>query len=543
MVDLFPFQADLMARVSAAWSPSARVVMAVSPTGSGKTVMFSHAIQSERGASVAIAHRQELVSQMSLALARNGVRHGIVGPPAVVRRCVSLHMDDLKRSYYDPRAKCRVAGVDTLVRLPTTDPWFNQVSLMVGDEGHHFLRDNKWGKAAAMFPNARGLLVTATPCRADGKGLGRHADGIVDAMVVGPTMRELINTGYLTDYRIFAPPSDVDLTGVQLSAGGDYSPVQVRAAVHKASRIVGDVVETYLKHAKGRLGVTFAVDIESAGELAAAYRAAGVPAEVVSAKTPDLMRAHVLRRFRNREVLQLVNVDLFGEGFDLPAIECVSFARPTASYGLYVQQFGRALRRLEGKDVAYIFDHVGNTVHGLPDKARTWSLNARERAVRGAASDLIPTRTCLGCTYVYEAFHKACPNCKTVHAPPGRSTPDQVDGDLEELLPDVLAVMRGEVERIDRAPPLVPGLDGNAQRHLAGVHRQRQCAQREVLRPRIELFGRLMAHKGHDTAEAHRLFYFRYGVDVLSAHALNTKDALALAEQITTTLRREGVEV
>ena len=181
-----------------------------------------------------------------------------------------------------------------------------------------------------MFPNARGLGVTATPLRADGKGLGRHADGLMDAMVVGPSMRDLVLRGYLTDYRIFAPPNDIDLSAVPTSAGGDFSPVPLRAAVHQSTKIVGDVVQHYLRIARGKLGVTFAVDIEAAEEIAIAYRTAGVTAEVVTSKTPEIVRAQVLRRFRNREVLQLVNVDLFGEGFDLGKTDVGEFTRVSA---------------------------------------------------------------------------------------------------------------------------------------------------------------------------------------------------------------------
>lgn len=298
------------------------------------TVCFAYCIANHPGAAVAIAHRSELVSQMSLALAREGVRHRVVGPAALGRSCAALHMAELGRMFVDPNARNAVAGVDTLVRLDPSDPWFQQVSLWVQDEAHHVLKDNKWGDACAMFPNARGLGVTATPVRADGKGLGRHADGLMDAMVVGPTMRELIEREYLTDYRIFAPPSDIDLSAVTTSASGDYSPPKLKAA-RRESHITGDVVEHYLRIARGKLGITFDTDIESATETAAAFRAAGVPAEVVSSKSHDEFRRSTIRKFRNREVLQLVNVDLFGEGFDLPAIEVVSMARPTQSYGLY----------------------------------------------------------------------------------------------------------------------------------------------------------------------------------------------------------------
>ncbi len=357
---LRPYQSQLKADVYSHWwrDPKANV-LAVSATGSGKTVIFADVIREHSGVSIAVAHRQELVTQISIALARVGVRHRLIGSSSLPKLCVKLHMDEIGRSYYDASAGCVVAGVDTLVRMPKTDPLFNQVTLGIQDEAHHMLDDNKWGKAAAMFPNARWLGVTATPCRADGKGLGRHADGIFDAMVQAPGMRDLIRMGYLTDYRIFTPPSDLDLSQVPLSAGGDFSPEPLRKAVHK-SHIVGDVVSHYTRLAKDKLGVTFAVDVEAATELAAAYRAAGVSAEVVSANTAPANRQIILRRFANRQIMQLVNVDLFGEGFDLPAIEVVSFARPTQSFTLFTQQFGRALRLMLAPDLIGLWDQFSD---------------------------------------------------------------------------------------------------------------------------------------------------------------------------------------
>jgi len=183
---------------------------------------------------------------------------------------------------------------------------------------HHVLTTNKWGKAFTMFPNAKALLVTATPCRADGKGLGAEYDGVVNRMVEGPTMRWLIDNGYLSDYRIICPPSNLDLSEVDVSADGDYNKIKLRTAVQKSS-IMGDVVEHYLRIAPNKLGITFAPGVDIACEMAAKFNAAGVPTEIVSGKTESRVRAHILERFRRRELLMLVNVDLFGEGFDLPA--------------------------------------------------------------------------------------------------------------------------------------------------------------------------------------------------------------------------------
>jgi len=567
-VPLRAFQQRLEQNIYSAWTQGAVNVMPVAATGSGKTVVLSKILYDEPGASIAIAHRQELVSQISIALARNGVRHRIVGARKgsnLVRVITALQVAELGYSFLDPTAKTGVGGVDTIVRM-AIEPWFQQIRLAVQDEGHHVLKENKWGRAALMFPNDRGLFPTDTPQRADGQGLGRHADGLVDAMVLAPAMREIIEMGYLTDYRIFAPPSDLNLSDVDVSkTTGDYNADQLRKAVH-ASHITGDVVAHYLRLARGMLGVTFAVDVQAAGETAAAFRAQGVPAEVVSAKTPDSLRANILRRFRNREILQLVNVDLFGEGFDLPAIAVVSFARPTESFGLYSQQFGRALRPMvpetvssrwnsftdEGrrraiadseKPIAIIIDHVNNVLrHGLPDARREWSLDRRER--RGSKkSDAIPLRICANgdCLQPYERIYRCCPYCGFYPEPAGRSSPELVDGDLRELDAATLAALRGDIARIDGDFYAPNGLSIEAQRGARANHMRRQDAQR-ALRNAIAWWGGTEAARGYGESESYRRFYFRFGIDVANAQLLGSREAIELNTNILTELSKFGID-
>lgn len=511
--------------------------LVVLPTGAGKTICFTEILRAQTVPAIAIAHRQELVTQMSLTLARNDVRHQIIAPDNVIREAVKLHVAELGRSFYSPTATVATAGVDTLLRRadrPGFNAYANSVGLWVIDEAHHVIRDNKWGTATQLFPAARGLGVTATPDRADGLGLGRHADGVFDTMIQGPTMRELINRGYLTDYRIFAPPSDLDIGGVKVSATtGDYNRDGVRKAVAR-SHIVGDVVSHYQRIATGKLGVTFAVDVESAEAIAEAFNAAGIPAMVVSAKTPALERSDAIRRFARREIMQLVNVDLFGEGFDLPAIEVVSMARPTQSYALFAQQFGRALRLMDGKTEALIIDHVGNVMrHGLPDARNTWTLDGRDRRSRKGASDAIPVTTCTadGCFNVYERIHPACPFCGHEPKPAARSGPEFVDGDLTELDAETLAAMRGEVERVDG--PFVPNSRQPEVGQMAARkrHRLTQEAQTE-LRAVIAQWAGYRRAEGETDRQIYRRFYHSFGVDILTAKTLKQKEADALSARI-----------
>lgn len=553
---LRPYQQDIRDDIESQWRSVANV-LAVLPTGAGKTVLFSSILADEPGASCAIAHRQELVSQISLALARNGVRHRIIGQDPVIRMIVRLHMEEVGANYVVPNAKCAVASVNTLTGKKFAEslkPWLPTVKLWVQDEAHHVLRDNQWGRAAAMFPNARGLGVTATPLRADGNGLGRHADGLFDTMVIGPSMRDLITMGFLTEYRIFAPPSTFQRDQVAVSqTTGDFNLDQMRKAVaasslvvHDEKQIVGDIVQHYQRIAPGKLGVTFVPDIATAETVAEQFNAAGVPAMAVSSKTPDDERCKILRRFKSRELLQLVNCDLFGEGFDLPAIEVVSMGRPTESYGLYVQQFGRALRLLDGKDRAIIIDHVGNVMrHGLPDAPREWSLDRRERRSSGK-SDAQTIRACLNpvCGAVYERFRDACPYCGTPVPPPAeRSRPEFVDGDLFELDPAMLEQMRGAVARVDMTPEAyreqlarqgVPqiGIMANVKRH---IERQETIG---TLREAMAVWAGYERAAGLSDREIFRKFYIEHGHDWMTAQTLKRDEALGLAERVMGSIRR-----
>lgn len=545
-MQLRPYQEKIKQQIYAAWADGAQNVLVQLHTGGGKTVLFSNILAESEKPAIAIAHRMELVSQISLTLARFGIRHNIIAQKNTLKTIVSLHMLELKKSFFDPQSRCYVAGIDTLLRLKGQDAaWFPKIGLVVQDEGHHPLRDNKWGKAASLFPTARGLYPTATPVRADGCGLGRHADGIMDALIVGPEMRDLINEGFLTDYRIITPPSDLDLKDVPITASGDYSPPKLLTAV-KRSCIRGDVVAHYLKFADGKLGVTFTVSIEIATEIAQNFRDIGIPAEVISSKTPDLLRANIMQRFRNKEILQLVNVDLLGEGVDVPAIEVVSFARPTQSYALYSQQFGRALRPLPGKERAIIIDHVGNVVgrHGLPDRYRAWSLDRRDRKVRSPAIGVIPLKTCLNeeCMSVYERVHKRCPHCGFFSPPLMRAAPEFVDGDLLELAPDVLAKLRGEIKHIDSTPRVPQHVASYVQKAIINRHLERQQMQ-SVLRQTIAIWAGYHKQKGCDDSDIYRLFYFSFTIDIATAQTLNTKEATDLNLRIITQLNEHGIRL
>lgn len=567
------FQEDLDQRADIARAEGARNIMIVSPTGSGKTVVMGHRIKKRDVPTVATVHRQELVGQIAMALNREELPHGVIAPPAVIKSIITAQMELHGRSFYNPNAAVRVASTASLPGyIKNNSRWADQVKLAVCDEGHHVLRDNMFGRAMAMFRNADCDLYTAHAHRADGAGLGRHADGIVDRLVIGPSGRNCINRGYLTDYRVICPLSDIDMTDVPVGDNGELNMVMTRERIHASKTIVGDVVKHYRKYAEGELGLTFAVDSKACVQICDAFNAARIPAAIISHKTPIGQRAHIMRQYREREIIQLINVDCLGEGTDVPACKVVSMVRPSASFQLVAQEFGRMLRIMvsdelnrawhsftdsqrlhhishSSKPCGILIDHVGNIAlyggvgrHGLPDRPRLYSLDRRERR-RQPPDDAIPLRVCLNvdCLFPYESVLSACPLCGMPRpAPRLRGSPAHVDGDLIELDPAVLAEMRGEIDRIDVAPRIPQGATPIAAAAIKKRHWERQQAQ-TTLRDAIATWAGWQVHMGRDFREGYRRFWHQYGIDVASAQALGAKDATDLESRIRITLSTNNV--
>ncbi len=415
---LRPYQDKLVNDARDSFRRGNRATLIHLPTGGGKTVTASHIVHgaaNKRKVCWWLCHRRELAGQASQTF------HSFDIPHSTVR---SGHIAN-------PNATVQVASIQTIAnrldQLPEPD-------LIVFDETHH-IGAKTWDKIFRRYPNAKIIGLTATPWRLDGKGLGNW----YDVMVTGPTVAELIAMGSLSPYRLFAP-SKPDLTGVETVAG-EYSRGSLSKAMDKPA-IVGDAIGHYRRLCAGKRAVAFAVGVEHSKNVAAEFRAAGIPAEHVDGSMADYERDAAVDRFRKGETLVLTNADLFGEGFDVPAIEAAILLRPTKSLSLYLQQVGRALRPMEGKDHAIILDHAGNSLtHGLPDDDREWSLRDRPKRAKGAAAE-VSVRQCTECFFVYRPA-PVCPQCGHRHVGPVRAV-ETVEGTLEEVRRDEAKARRRE---------------------------------------------------------------------------------------------------
>lgn len=427
---------------------------------------------------------------------------------------------------------------------------------------HHYTAGGLWGRALKVFSNARMLGVTACSERADGKGLGVDADGFAEELVEGPQVKWLIREGYLSPFKYFAPTTDLDLEGVAVTASGDFNSKALRARVVE-SHIVGDVVKQYLQFAKGKRAIVFATDVATANEMADSFNANGVRAIALDGTTDDSTRDKASADFEHGSLDVLVNVDLFDEGYDVPAAECAILARPTQSLNKFLQMCGRVLRVVYGKGYdletqegrlaaianggkpnAVIIDPVRNWErHGMPDWPRQWTLAGKEKGTR-SNSDTIPQRVCDSCTQPYEAFYKACPYCGAEPEPAGRSLPEQVDGDLLELDVEAMAALFEKMRKADCSDEEFQR--GLFARNVPAVGHSKQLKAHRDAKYRREVLRQLVgwwvgAQEGRDLSEVHRRFFHRFGVDIATAFTLDAKQTDALADKIAACFSLDAV--
>lgn len=531
------FQLNDKHRIYQSWKLGNKAVLYILPTGGGKTVVLSSIISDNTNQhQIIIAHRQELIGQISLSLAAIGIEHNIITSDKLIKEFSTLQIENFQRSYINPYSITTIAGVDTLLRrINKVDyqQWAKKIKMWIIDEAHHVLKTNKWGKVLQSFPNANGLGVTATPTRQDGYGLGSTSNGLFNTMIIGPSMSDLTSMGFLTPYRIFCPPSNLDLSKVGFTNSGDFAKPQVVRAIEK-STITGDTVKHYLKYANNIRGLTFCTDVKSAKIITNKYNNAGIPAMLVTAKTPIKDRINASKKLKSGNLLQLVNVDVFGEGYDLPSVGCISFLRPTTSLNLYMQQFGRGLRITEGKISAIILDHVGNVErHGFPDMFRQWSLESKRKQTKSTLSiePIITICTTEGCFAPYDSRLTQCPYCNTIKTIHARTTIKQVSGDLTELHIDTIERLKLKRKQIDN-PPMAPTNKGEIVR-LSVLKRQRIRREKQnILRNIITQWAGNLRFMGNSDSKIYRIFYNLTGVSILEAQALGGSQLDLIIEKL-----------
>ena len=378
-IQLYEYQKDMLRQIEDAFVTH-QSVMVQMPTGTGKTVLISEVVKREerrvKNPCVwIVVHRRELVEQIKETLER--------------RLGTSLDAEREKSSVIE------VFSIQWLSRH--YQELEERPSLIVIDEAHHAVAKT-YEEVMNAYPNAKKLGVTATPCRLTKRGF----TDLFEVLLCSHSIPKFIKEGYLSDFDyISLNPNSEDqkkIDGLEKrAADGDYNIAEMQEVLD-CKPSIERLYQTIKDFASGKKGIVYAINIEHAEHIAEYYREQGLAAVAISSKTPKEERRRMIELFKEgsagdkpycaslslittvgqdetpKGIQILVNVDLFGEGFDCPDVEFIQLARPTLSLAKYLQMVGRGLRVAKGKECCTLLDNVGlYRLFGLPTTDWDWS--------------------------------------------------------------------------------------------------------------------------------------------------------------------------
>ena len=374
---LRPYQTTAITEICQNWH-NHQAVLYQGATGSGKTEIAKTILDDCGVPSLFVVHRQELLEQ---------------------------NLEIFKDS-----PNVTIAMVQTLARR---DSDLSQHKLIVIDEAHHTASKQY---AKLFSTDAKILGLTATPRRLDGKALGDK----FQALVKGPTIKSLIEDGYLAVPEIYVPQDTARLVAEHQSewkvTAGDFNKKSMNQFFEdNRKKIYGDVLEHYRLLCTTKPTLVFCPNVQSVYDTVSLFTDHHIAARGIDGSIGAIHRKIIVEQFKEGSIPILVSCDLISEGFDLPDAYAAIMLRPTKSLTIYLQQAGRVLRMKEDKHKCIIIDHVNNTERfGPPWIERYWSLEGYgERKKRDTITG-INLKLCTVCGNYIKSSCLICPHCGKV---------------------------------------------------------------------------------------------------------------------------------
>ena len=445
-ITLYKNQSKLVGKTLKQFKKGHKSVLVQSPTGSGKTVMFSYIAQQAAKKNkkvLIITNRTELLTQAGGTLSKFDLQPYLI---------------QAGTKYLDKRKQVFVAMSQTLRNRLKQQMWFdfikNSIDLIIIDEAH--IQDfNHIFLQEELIKSCFVIGFTATPARS---GKMRQLAMDYERLVCGEQIKKLIKKEKLVNTDIYdcgAP----DLTGVKMnSLSGDYSETSMFRKFDSPKLYEG-LVKNYKRICDGQKMIVFCVNVSHAIKTVKSLNKAGVSAKFLSSKigapkeprrwtqANEVIynekreayklycknfdkysgdRKEIIDGFAKGEFTVLVNVDMLTTGFDDPTIQVVALCRATTSLTLYLQMLGRGARisPSTGKTHFITLDFGGNKSRfGGYDIDRDWSLWHEKSEGGGVA----PMKVCgedsklkkiegagkvkQGCERLILAAYKICPFC------------------------------------------------------------------------------------------------------------------------------------
>ena len=382
-LELRPYQQEAVEAIEAQWGASdnnGRTLL-VQATGTGKTIVMDAVtarILARGGRVLLLAHRDELINQ-----AQDKFK-AFSDLDCAIEKASSHAMGSIH--------PVTLASVQTLGRHSRLAEYpTNYFSHILIDEAHHALAGG-YRAVIDHFEGAKVLGVTATPDRADKRGLAEVFDSIACEYPLDRAIRE----GYLSRIVAQLIPLEIDISDVKVQAGDFQASGLDESLEPYLPEIAAKMLEAGCDQ---RHTVVFLPLVRTAERMADALNAVGIPTEEIDGNSAG--RAEIIARFERGETMCLTCSMLLTEGWDCPICDCVVVLRPTKSRSLFAQMVGRGTRLYPGKYHLLLLDFLWNTARH--DLCRPASLVARSADMARRMTDIEDA----GCGDLLEAAEQA----------------------------------------------------------------------------------------------------------------------------------------
>ena len=377
------YQSKAIEHLRSSLASGNRTPVLMAPTGAGKTRIAIEIIKMalNKGKSIMfVVDMIQLIKQTSESFDNHGLDHNIIQGNTVRFSKNELYL----------------ASVQTLKNRDIP-----HVDLFLVDECHCMYES--FTKLIQRWNAIPFIGISATPWTT---GMGK----IYDDLIVVESTKNLIKQGYLCNYIAYGPAT-INLKGVR-KIGDDYDQKEIGK---RATKIVGDVVDTWLRRGENKKTVCFAVNVAHSKAIVDEFIANGVSAAHIDSYTSEEERDAILSDYEAGKYKILSNVGITTKGWDSPGTEVLIYARPTKSLKLHIQILGRILRASPDKKRAIILDHGRNIERlGFPDDDLPTILcngdidQVKRKREEKEREEKAP-KPCPECSYMHNQFK--CPQC------------------------------------------------------------------------------------------------------------------------------------
>lgn len=200
------------------------------------------------------------------------------------------------------------------------------------------------------------LGMTATPERTDGIDIFKLFDhNIAYEIRLNRAMEEEM----LSTFHYYGV-ADLSIDNIEVDSFTDFNFL---VADERVDRII-EKANFYGSDNGITRGLIFCSGKDEALKLESLFNLKGFKTVALTGDSSEEKRAQSIEKLESDMLADkldyIITVDIFNEGIDIPKINQIIMLRPTESAIIFVQQLGRGLRKVDGKDYLTVIDFIGN---------------------------------------------------------------------------------------------------------------------------------------------------------------------------------------